>query len=180
MLQVICDICGTLHERSLDEAEFSCDRRMGAAMRAVDATPDTRAELINIVNRTGSAVLKAHPEVSGSVTPIFRHVYLLRPEVLDLLLIFFDRISLFVDSLDIEPSQRTAVTERLHAYSEAGFLIPFEFGRYNILRGRSINVDEHFKAQDSGVHVQRFSYYVQALSEITTQSDIRAATEIYR
>ncbi len=187
MVRVFCGVCGAIAERSLNEAEHSCDTcEMAAGMQTVDADLEERGKLRTLLERLGGRLLQETPNVASSVLPAFRHMYALNSAMLDLLVLFFARTVLVVDSIDFEASDRARIEERIAAYSEAGLLIPlYLHPKWESMRPqtfvRSVDLDARFRqTSDVNEYPRPLHYYLQMIGELETQDDVRASPAEYR
>lgn len=185
MIRVFCGICGASTEREINEAEENCGVcEMGAGMRAIDAGSEDRHQLSEILARTGERLLCENPALESSVVPAFKHGQILTIDTLDLLVLFFERIALILDSIDLEPSERRLLLERVTAYSDAGLIIPLFFKRDAALgevSERAVRIDRAFRhANESHTYPRDLGYYLQMVGEIQTHDDIRGAPVEYK
>lgn len=186
MIKVFCGVCGATADRDIDEADYSCDAcEMGAGMSTIDADPEEREKLRNIIGSLGKQVLTKNPVLGSSILPAFRHAYKLSVSVLDLFVVFFERISLLVDSIGFEDSETSQLEDRIRAYSEAGFVTPLyvlptseDESSKRIQIG--VDLDSNFrKVNEVKEYSRRLEYYLQMIGELETQDDIKRSPNEY-
>jgi hypothetical protein len=128
MPKLFCNFCGHRWDAAVLDVWVCEECTMASAGYTVIECDRTEFnELMNIISRGKAAFSEYHENVNGSVFPAFVHEATLTEELLDLLILFFDRVVLYIDTFNIgEPKQR--IIDKLNAYIENDFITVFSWG----------------------------------------------------
>jgi len=84
-------------------------------------------EIVKILYGQDISIRHLTPNSSGAVFPAFVHEATLTESTLDLLVLFFDRVLLYVDTFNIEKGNESRTVEKLDAYIENNFISIFSW-----------------------------------------------------
>ena len=159
---------------------------MYSAWKVIDAEEDDLAEIDDILSEFRTCLYRDYPHAGSSVFPVFRHEPVLTVENLDLLILFFDHITLQIDGFNIDEKNYSQIINKLDAYIEAGYISVFSWDG-NIttkisLKQPHINMYKYCKQIKS--YTQFFyrplSDFIQLIAEYETNTNKRLYPEQYK
>ena len=113
MLKIFCGICGNISERSLHNVFINCENcEMYSGWKVIDAEDSDLAEIDNILSEFRECLYRDYAQAGSSVFPVFRHEPSLTVETLDLLILFFDHITLQIDGFNIDENNYSQIINK--------------------------------------------------------------------
>lgn len=171
MPKFFCTLCGNKWTTDIHDV-WSCNNcEMGVAEYHIeDYDPSELKQLLAIFENAKKDILNRGIHTKGSVFPVFIHEAELTESLLDLSVMFFDHILLYVDTFNIR-KKKQRIIDKLNAYIEKGYISIFNWSD-EIFTGISctrphIPMDHIAKTKQAFLHT-----YIQKFAEIQTYIDL--------
>jgi hypothetical protein len=180
-----CTLCGKEFEVSIHDVWTCPECEIGAAHFPVTSfEPQEMTYLLREFEKAKESVANNCPSVQGSVFPAFLHESHLSEPLLDLFIVFFDRLTLYIDTFNIDRENKRLL-DKLDAYIENGYVLTYKYYGKNIapIRQRNPDIDlskitPPIMNTNWGIPIPGvLSHYLQKYSEMQSCVDENSANK---
>lgn len=171
MPRLSCGLCNYAWDTEIHETWICANCTMASAGYIIEEIGAGEVNaLIEVLKDLKSDF--SQPTVSPAVFPIFPHEAVLTESVLDLMVLFFDHILLYIDTFNLQENTRDRLLNKLDAYIENEFLSIFDWngGIQSPVSTKVAHVAYSPRVSRYPWHIHE---YIERLANVITRSKFR-------